>query len=133
MELRELATLFFNHRHSGTHPDARRLSIGGVIGVAGSIATVLVSPNGTRYILGVDSYGALTTELFTKAGSLFTRNSNGDSYIVGVDTDGTPTTEPYAGSYGAYVFVKLVVLTDSLGNDFNLEVLDDGTLSTNPA
>lgn len=64
LTLEGLATLFFNHRHSGTHPDARKIPqlVGTTVFIDDSKAfLILISPNGTKYRLGVDDDGALKT------------------------------------------------------------------------
>lgn len=62
--LAELTTIFLNHIHSGTHPDAKpiRMLRSATIFIDDSKNFLfLISPNGTRYRLGVDDDGALKT------------------------------------------------------------------------
>lgn len=132
MDAKELTTVFFNHRHTGTHPDAKKIDLRAQLGTLAATAIVMISPNGSRYILGVDDDGALTTEPFRKNGSFFLVSPNGKKYVVGVESDGAATTELFSGGYGGYTFVTFLDLYDSVGTHFKMEVLDDGTISTQP-
>lgn len=133
METKELFVLFKNHRHSGTHPDAKKLhwrDIGGKGDVAEK--TVLISANGYRYIVGVDIDGAITTEPLSVPAGLFVTDSDGNGYIISVDADGALTTRPFSTQSVAYRFVKSVELYADNGTAFSLEVSDDGTAFTTP-
>lgn len=64
MTVEELATIFFNHKHLGTRPDAvaiPQLSKTTVVIDDAKAFLILISPNGTKYRLGVDDDGAIKT------------------------------------------------------------------------
>lgn len=60
MTVEELFTLFINHKHSGKPDDGKKITnLEATVIVAPTI--ILTSPNGTKYLLGVDDDGVLTT------------------------------------------------------------------------
>ena len=64
MTVEELYTIFRNHKHLGTLPDAvviPQLSKTTVIIDDAKAFLILVSPDGTKFRLGVDNDGALKT------------------------------------------------------------------------
>ena len=127
MDIKEMYTIFKNHRHSGTHPDAKKLhwkDIGG----RGNLAekTVLISENGYRYLVGVDIDGAITTEHLEVPAGLFVVDSDGNGFLIGVDPDGALTSTPFSTQSISYRFVRSVELYASNGAGFKLEVSDDG-------
>lgn len=64
MTVEELAVIFWNHKHLGTRPDAvpiPQLSKTTVIIDDSKAFLILISPNGTKYRLGVDDDGAIKT------------------------------------------------------------------------
>jgi hypothetical protein len=91
MDVNELYTIFKNHRHSGTHPDARKLDIKII---NSSAAIILISPDGTEFLIGVDDDGALTTQKLSSMGNLVLVSHDGTRFKVEVDNDGALTTTP---------------------------------------
>lgn len=64
MSVGELFTLFKNHNHTGTHPDAKKIrQLNGTTIIVDGINSfiILTSPDGTRWRLGVDNDGAITS------------------------------------------------------------------------
>lgn len=64
MTVEELFTIFRNHQHSSSYPDAIKIrQLNGTTIITDDINSfiILTSPNGTRYRLGVDDDGALKT------------------------------------------------------------------------
>lgn len=60
MTLEELYVLYINHRHSGKPDDGKKITnLEAPVIISPTI--ILVSPNGTKYLLGVDDDGVLTT------------------------------------------------------------------------
>lgn len=133
MDVKELFTLLKNHRHSGTHPDARKLRWRDLAGRGdASEKTVLISENGYRYIVGVDTDGAITTESLSIPAGLFVVDSEGEGYLISVDDDGALTSRPFSTQSVAYRFVRFVELYSDSGTGFKLEVSDDGAPFTSP-
>ncbi len=65
MDVQELFTIFRNHRHSGTFPDANKIPQlnGTTIIVDGTNSFIIIaSPDGTKFRIGVDNDGALKTD-----------------------------------------------------------------------
>lgn len=133
MDTKELYTLFKNHRHSGTHPDAKKLHWKDLGGKGGfTEKTVLVSQNGYRYVVGIDVDGAITTEHLEVPAGLFVVDANGDGYIISVDSDGALISTPFSTQSTNYKFVRRIELFTSDGDGFYLEVSDDGAPFTTP-
>ena len=51
----ELFTIFLRHQHTGNHPDAQKIK------VLINPTIILISEDGSKFILGVDNDGVLTT------------------------------------------------------------------------
>lgn len=133
MDNKEIFTLFKNHRHSGTHPDAKKLhwkDIGGKGDVAEK--TVLISANGYRFLIGVDIDGSIITEPLAMPAGLFVMDSDGNGFIISVDNDGALTSRPFSTQSLAYRFAKSIELYSDTGMGFKLEVSDDGVPFTTP-
>lgn len=64
MTVDELFIIFLNHQHFGTYPDAKALKILNkttIISDDKNNFIILISPNGTKYRLGVEDDGTLKT------------------------------------------------------------------------
>ncbi len=130
MDVNQLFTIFKNHTHTGSHPDAKRLPPG-LIRRMVSAGIGLLSPNNSRYILGIDNTGALTTTAVPYSCVLI--SPDGRTFAIGVDSDGVPTTAPVSNEYSFMTFSRSIILVDSLGTAWELGVDDDGAVTTAPA
>lgn len=64
MTIEELFNIFIKHEHSGNYPDAKKIKILNqttIISDSLNSQIILISPNGSRFILGVDDDGTLKT------------------------------------------------------------------------
>ncbi len=64
MTVDELYSIFLRHTHSGSAPDARRIDVMSkttIVSDGVSSFVILTSPNGTKFIIGVDDDGTLKT------------------------------------------------------------------------
>lgn len=64
MDVEELFNIFLRHQHTGVYPDAQKIKVldkTSIISDTLSSQIILISPNGNKYILGVDDDGTLKT------------------------------------------------------------------------
>lgn len=128
MDIKELYTIFRNHTHTGSYPDAKRLPASAIRFPGLSTCIGLVSSNGTRFLLGVDDDGAPTlspvsfTNLLTSA--------DGTVFSIAADSDGAIICGPASSTFHSVSFRQGIQLYDALGNPFVLFPTNDGALAT---
>lgn len=130
MDVKQLYTIFRNHTHTGAYPDAKKLPPW-ALGLQANIGFGLISPNNSRFVLGVDDDGVPTTTAYPYA--LLVVSPDGSTFALGVDSDGAVTCGPAATTFKSIIFARSYPMIDSLGNPWNLTVANDGVLCTEPA
>lgn len=130
MDNKELFTIFRNHTHTGAYPDAKKLPPW-ALGIRTEHGLGLLSPNGTRYLLGIDNDGVFTVTSVPYSNLLI--SPDGTTWAVGISAEGALESSPAKTPLRGVMFYDSIPLVDSVGGRWQLGVDNDGALTSTPA